>query len=428
MKKWFLIAVCSGMLVEPAVSASTHFDQPTAHTETDSPEVAIPSPTPKALEFHRTSNAFWIAMRAWDLVLPVVLLWTGSAARLARWTRRVARSEFLGAGLFAIVYFSLSYLVDFPWAIYLGYVRAHDYGLSRQSFIHWLVQESKALAVYLALAAVLLPIGYALMRRAGRWWWLVLGSLNIPLVIALVYVVPVVYDPLFNQFGPMTDRALESRILSLAARAGVEGSRVYEVDKSRETTTVNAYVTGLGGTSRIVLWDTLIDKLEPEEVLVVMGHEMGHYVLGHVLISVVLACVLAGFGLFLIDRLGRLLIHRASGRFGFDRIDDVASFPLLVFLWSVLSVAASPVVCAYSRHQEGEADRFAAELTRDSAAGARSFVKLMDENLGVPWPSPLYSVFRATHPSAGSRISFFNNYHPWLEGAPQRYQHLFRME
>jgi Zn-dependent protease with chaperone function len=115
-----------------------------------------------------------------------------------------------------------------------------------------------------------------------RRWWLWTGLAAVPFIVLMLLIAPIWIDPLFNKFGPMKDEALEAQILALADRAGIAGSRVFEVDKSVDTKAVNAYVTGVGQTKRIVLWDTIIAKLERRELLFVMGHEMGHYVLGHV--------------------------------------------------------------------------------------------------------------------------------------------------
>jgi STE24 endopeptidase len=226
-------------------------------------------------------------------------------------------------------------------------------------------------------------------------------------------VKPIWIDPLFNKFGPMHDKALERSILSLAERAGIEGSRVFEVDKSADTKAVNAYVTGVFNTKRIVLWDTMIAKLHEPELLVVMAHEMGHYVLGHVVRSILLSTIVALPGLFLVDWLGQKLIARFSDRLGFDRLSDVASMPLLLMLVEVSTLVLSPFALAYSRYQEHEADRFALDLTHANHSGAMAFVKLQEENLSNPRPELFYTLFRSTHPSIGDRIDFCNSYHPW---------------
>jgi STE24 endopeptidase len=237
----------------------------------------------------------------------------------------------------------------------------------------------------------------------------------------MLFITPIWIEPLFNDFGPMKDKAFESRILALADRASIEGSRVFEVEKSVETRTVNAYVTGFLGTKRIVLWDTLLAKLDDREVLLVMGHEMGHYVLGHVRQFLILGPVVVLFGLWVVHRLASGLIARYRGRFGFSELADVASVPLMALLFSVVSLALSPVLLAVSRHNEHEADRFGLEITHDNRDCATAFVKLQQENLSVPRPGLLYKLWRASHPPLGERIDFCNEYRPWETGEPLEY-------
>jgi Zn-dependent protease with chaperone function len=224
----------------------------------------------------------------------------------------------------------------------------------------------------------------------------------------------------------MHDKALETRILTLASRVGVEGARIFEVDKSHDTNAVNAYVTGLLGSKRVVLWDTLIDRLDPDQVEFVMAHELGHYVLGHVVRGVVVSSLLTLFGLYLTRLMAEWAARRWSSRIGFDRLADVASAPLLLVCGHLVALVLVPAGYAYSRHMEREADRFALELTRANHAGATGFVAIQRENLGNPRPGPLYRIWRSTHPSLAERITFCNTYHPWREGRPLRYGGRFR--
>jgi Zn-dependent protease with chaperone function len=224
----------------------------------------------------------------------------------------------------------------------------------------------------------------------------------------------------------MRDRALEIRIHQLAARAGIPDSRIYEVRKSDETRQVNAYVTGLGGTKRIVLWDTLVDRLDPDAVVFVMGHEIGHFVLGHALAVILVATLLATLSLYAVHRVAGWSIARFQHRFGFTRLDDVASLPLLVLVGGVVTLAATPAALALSRWQEREADRFGLEITGDNQAAARAFVRLHDENLAVPRTGLLYRLWRGSHPDLAERIEFANRYRPWSRGESLRYGDRFR--
>ena len=329
-------------------------------------------------------------------------------------------SWFATIALYAVLYLALTYLIDLPLDYYLGYVRPHHYGLSHQSLGRWFEEGLKGLAVSMVIAALFLWVPYLVLSKSPRRWWLWVGLLTLPFAVAGAVVKPIWIDPIFHRFGPMKDKALEAKILALAERAGIDGGRVFEVDMSRDTKTVNAYVTGLFGSKRIVLWDTLLARLDDRETLAVMGHEMGHYVLNHVAWGVALATVGSLALLFLVDRAGRALVRRFGPRFRFDRLSDVASVPLLVLLLHAFNLAGAPIQLAVSRFMEHEADRFSLEITRTNHSAATSFVKLQQENLSNPRPGWLSVLWRSSHPPIGDRIDFCNRYHPWTEGKPGR--------
>ena len=300
------------------------------------------------------------------------------------------------------------------------------YGLSTDSAGQWIAGWAKATTVSAVVTALVLWIPYLLLRKSPRRWWLWTGLAAAPVTVLAMIVAPIWIAPLFDEYGPMRDRALEARIHRLAARAGIPDSRIYEVRKSDETRRVNAYVTGFGRTKRIVLWDTLVDRLEPDEVVFVVAHEIGHFVLRHTLTVILGATLLATLSLYVVHRVSARLIARFHDRFGFDRLDDVASVPLLALVGGVVALAVTPAALALSRWQEREADRFALEMTRDNRAAARAFVRLQNENLSVPRTGLLYRLWRGSHPDLADRIEFANRYHPWLDGEPLRYGDRFR--
>jgi STE24 endopeptidase len=390
--------------------------------------VAVPEPTPLALRFHHTGNWLWLLGVFSDIAVPAAILFTGTSARIRDAVARLRLPWIATVALYVVVYTLLIYAVGLPLHYYRGFVRLHAYGLSNQPLSKWLEDWVKAVAIYTLVGALFAWVPYLLILRSPRRWWAYTTLLTVPFLFGVVLLKPVWVDPLFNDFGPMKDKALEQRIVTLAERAGIGGSHIYEVNKSVDTKAVNAYVTGVLGTKRIVLWDTLLARLDPPEVLAVMGHEMGHYVLGHVPRSILLSTVITLVGLFFVDRVGRRLIARYHGRFGFDRLSDVASVPLLILLLQVSSLALEPVANAYSRLQEHEADRFALELTRTNRSAALAFVKLQRENLSHPRPALLYTLWRSTHPSIGERIDFCNEYRPWAQNKPLRYARWFRRE
>jgi STE24 endopeptidase len=398
----------------PPGGAATGAIKPTSANELA--PVAVPEPTEKAMQYYHSGMWLWGVNRIWGLLVPGVLAFSGFSARLRNFAERLGKFWFLTIGLYIVLYLALVFLIDLPLSYHQGFVRQHAYGLSNQTLGKWLRDSLIGFVIQAAACVAFLWIPYLLLAMSPRRWWIYTAILMVPFLFLTMFVKPIWIDPLFNKFGPMKNSGLERSILALADRAGIEGSRVFEVDKSVDTKAVNAYVTGLWHTKRIVLWDTLVAKLEQPELLFVMGHEMGHYVLGHVVRSILLSSIVTLAGLFLIDRLGRMLVNRYRNRLGFADLADIASVPLMIMLLEFAFLVLSPVGLAYSRHQEREADRFALKLTRTNHTGGLSFVKLQGENLANPRPGLFYRIFRASHPSIGERIDLCNSYHPWLSG------------
>jgi Zn-dependent protease with chaperone function len=388
--------------------------------------VRVPEPSAKAMDYYQSGNVLWVVATLWWLAVPALFLFTGFSAGLRNLAQRVTHRWCGALPLYFIAFSLLVYVLNWPLSYYAGFIRQHAYGLSTQSFTDWQKDSLKALAVSLVFGCCLLWIPYWLLRKAPNRWWLYCTFAYVPIAFVIALIVPVVVDPLYHHFGEMKDKKLEQKILALADRAGIDGTRVYEVDMSNETKAINAYVTGFLGTKRIVLWDTAIARLNERELLTVVGHEMGHYVLNHVAIGILLSSLGVLVLLWGIDRLGAVFLSRYQAAFGFSQLADIASFPLLLLLARLLLFAGDPAGLAVSRHFEHEADRFGLEITKDNHAMARAFVKMEDTNLGNPWPGLLYKVWRSTHPPVGERIDFANHYRPWETGEPLCYEHLFR--
>ena len=246
--------------------------------------------------------------------------------------------------------------------------------------------------------------------------WLI----SIPLVIFFALIKPMVIDPLFYDFYPMKDKALEARITELTSRAHIEGSRIYEVGMSRHTKSMNAYMVGIGPSKQIVLWDTTIKGLSERELLFVMAHEMAHCVLGHIWWQIASTLLVILFLLWVLHIGGRWFAKK-----GGVPLSDYATLPLFLFLFNGASLITDPLENWLSRRHEWEADQFGLELVQDNEAAIGTFVKLQGRNLSYPSPGWYFMAWRGTHPSLNERIQYAEGYRPWEKGKPLTYSRYF---
>jgi len=395
-------------------------------------EVPIPEPTAMAQRYYESGVLLWVISHLWALAVPAGILLSGLSAKFRTWAQPPGRPWPAALAIYVVLYSAAAFVFELPLSFYDGFVRPHAYGLSTETTGQWFANSLKSLiATTPSLHPIRLPgivltfvflLGfYSLLKWSPRRWWLWAGAYMLPFIALLMLIVPVVIAPMFNRLEPIRDPALEAEVLRLAERAGVEGSRVYRLDLSRSSTTLTAYVNGLLGAKHIVLGDTTIDALDQRELMTVVGHELGHYVLGHrpELVLFLSGLLLATF--FLVRITGEWCIRRYNRRFRFDRASDLASWPLMLVLMNFWLLVFAPAEMGFLRSREREADRFALEITRDNQAMATAILKFEERNLYVPRGSWFPDLWRATHPSAADRVEFANTYRPWESGQPLTY-------
>ncbi len=321
------------------------------------------------------------------------------------------RHRGLAVQVFFIVILTLILqVVGLPLSYYRDFVIEHHFNLSTQTFGNWLADTIKSSYLMTLSLTVLVTFAYWGIRRRARDWWLWIGVAAIPIMIIVMVILPVFIEPMFNKFEPLQDQVLSARILGMAEKAGISGGRVYQVDMSSQTQKINAYVTGLFGSKRIVLWDTTIKKLTPDEVAFVMAHEMGHYVLNHIWIGIALFSVIFLILLFIVFKTIGWVMAKFGASFGFSAVGDIASLPLLMLMLGLMLFLLDPVINGFSRKIEHDADRFALDLTHDPASGISAFVKMANENLSNPQPSAFVEFWEYSHPPLKKRIDFCASY------------------
>jgi Zn-dependent protease with chaperone function len=304
------------------------------------------------------------------------------------------------------------------------------YGLSVQSWVGWWGDQAKSFVIGLLGSILFFALLMWIIRRLPRSWWVVCWAVVMPLVLFLIYLSPVLIDPLFNKFEPLQQShpELVARLEEVVKKGHMEipPERMFLMQASAKVTTINAYVTGFGGSKRVVVWDTSLQKGTPDQVLFIFGHESGHYVLGHV----VRGLIMTFFGLLVAFFLGYHFVRWSLRRFGprwrITAQTDWGALAVLFFAFALFSVVLQPVINSLSRIQEHAADVYGEEaihgLVADPQETVRgAFTVLGQSVLEVPNPNQLLEFWTENHPATGRRAAFGKAYNPWAVGFEPKY-------
>lgn len=391
---------------------------PLALLAAPTPAVAFHVP-PRAITYQRLGYAlgffgiFWHGLGLW------LTLHLGIAARLRYWAYRLtARRPTLEKPpplrTLALFYaaFSLLFLL---WQMPLGMaglVLEKQFGFAREGWATWLGDTALSWALSLPLILVLW-LGYAVYFRSPQRWWLWLWAALIPLILFNNVLQPIVIAPLFNHYRPLPPGPLRRAIETLAAKANIRHAVILVENTSRRTTHVNAYVTGIGPTTRIVIDDTALKTLPPDQLLVMVAHEMGHYVEKHVWIITLSNIVGAGVLLWVLAKVFPALLQRFARKWRIEGPTDLAALPALLLCLYVLFQIQMPLANLESRYLEHRADAFALRLTHLNQAMEQLFIGFAERDYEDPNPPKLIQWWYGTHPSLQSRVQFALSYHPW---------------
>ncbi len=383
----------------------------------------------KAVAYARARNWLYFISLGWGVVVVLLVLFLGVSARFRDWAEGVSSNRFVQAIVFVPLLIITMDLLDLPTSIY-GHWLSVQYEQSIQGWGSWMWDWTKGEMIGLAISIPLIWLLYAVIRKSPARWWFYFWLVTIPVTLLLVLLVPVVVNPLFFEFKPLagTQPELVERISELVSRTDLEipPERMFEMNASTKYKAVNAYVTGFGHTKRVVVWDTIIEKMTPEQTLFVFGHELGHYVLNHLLWGIGISILVTLFFLYLGYKGIHWLIGRWGESWGVKGVGDWASFPALLLVLSLLSFLATPVFNAISRYREHEADIYGLEVVHgivpDAGRVAAEAFQIMGEiNLADPEPGEFIKIMRYGHPPLKERVEFASEYDPWSKGEEPRF-------
>jgi STE24 endopeptidase len=337
------------------------------------------------------------------LAVAYLLLQTGFSKGLRDRVKGAVRSTSLTVAIYAAIYTVITTLLLFPLTLWQGYFREHAYGLSTMTLGGWLNEQATGLVTGVIMAAIFLTLFYLVLRIAKRAWWIWGAAGSVVLLGVAIFISPVYIDPLFNEYTPMEEGELRDDILALAEANGIPADDVYVFDVSRQSNRITANVNGLFGTTRIALSDTLIENTDPDEVLAVMGHEMGHYALNHLWEMFTVFVILLAIGFAFTDALFRFLNARFGERWGISGIADIAGLPLLAACLSIYFFLITPVANTVIRTNEAEADIYGLNAARTPDGFATAALRLAAYRKIDPGPIEEFVFF--DHPSGRARVA-----------------------
>jgi len=346
-----------------------------------------------------TAGKHWLLL--WNLVVTGLAAWaivrSGLLDRVdARLARRGVNARAFVVG---IVFFLVLALLTLPWDIYATWWRERDYGRTSQPLADFLVQSALGNLITAVLGALFFIGVYALIRRTGARWWLWSGGFTAIAISAFMLAAPIFIQPLFNDYKPVPPGEVRTALETMARSAGVPTDRLFVYDGSRQSNNFTANVAGLGGTARIAISDVAFKGASLAEVKAVTGHEIGHYVLGHVWRAIAVISVLAMLAFLVADR----LYPRFARAFGCSApLSDPRGLPVVLFMVSLIMALATPVMNTLSRTSETEADRHSLETVNLPDALATALVKTAEYR--DPRPHPLQEFLFYTHPAVERRV------------------------
>lgn len=349
-------------------------------------------------------GGYWLLLvdTLYAVAIAALLLFTRASAWMRNRAQRITRSRFWQVPIYVAQYMIATTILALPLSIYEGFIREHAYGLSNQNFLQWSGDFGTQFAVDIIQMVILATVVYAVIRATPKNWWLWGTVVVVAFFTVFLMIGPVFISPLFNHYTPLPDSPIKHDILSLARANGIPADNVYEFDASRQSNRISANVSGLFGTTRISMTDNLMKQSTPAEIKAVLGHEMGHYVMNHVvfLLSGLSLLVLIGFGL---TNWGFNLLEGAFGGVWDVRgIDDPAGLPALIAIFTVLGLLGTPIQNTIIRTAEHQADIFGLNASRQPDGFATAALKLATYRKLDP--SPLEEFIFYDHPSGHTRI------------------------
>jgi len=360
----------------------------------------------KTVEYTVENTGFGLLSSAFDSIILLIFFFGGLLNTYNTWIASLNLSFILLGIVFFMILFYAESILSIPFSLYRTFRIERKYGFSTMTLRLWTSDFIKSILISTILIGILISAGLLIIQKSPELWWFYLWCFFLAFGIFIMYISPYLIEPLFHKFTPLEDEALEGRIHELMKKAGIKVSRVFKMDASRRTKHTNAYFTGIGRVKRIVLFDTLLNKMNSDEVLSVLAHEAGHWKRRHLLKQIVLTEAIALIALY-----ASYHLLKSNILLQIFQIEDETFFAKVVILGLIGSIVAFPLIPIFnilSRRHEDEADRFSYKLTGDAQSMISALKKLSKDNLSNLHPHPFYAFFHYSHPPVIERIRRLN--------------------
>ncbi len=311
--------------------------------------------------------------------------------------------SFIPSGIvFFLLLSCVNTFISIPFSLYDAFKIENKHGFNTTTLKLWITDLVKSLLLTTILAGIVLSIGLLLVQSSPHFWWVWIWGFFLIFSLFITYISPYVIEPLFNKFTPIEEEGLIDKIREMMQKIGIRVSRVFKMDASKRSRHTNAYFTGLGKVKRIILYDTLLEKMDRDEVLAVLCHEAGHWKKKHVLKLFIISEIVSLIAIYIAFRI--LKTDLLTDLFQIEPETFFTKLVILGFIGSIVSFPFIPLNNYISRRFEKEADHFAYELTGNKDSVTRALIKLSKDNLSNLSPHPLYAVVYYSHPPVVQRI------------------------
>jgi Zn-dependent protease with chaperone function len=387
-----------------------------------------PDKLAKAIVLNRIRTFLDIGGSIWGLVVLWLLLATRTAARLEARIESVVRGRWRQGLVFFATLTVIVTVASFPLDV-IGHTASLHYHISVQGWGSWLVDNAKGLGLSLVVGVPVLLLFNWIVRVSPRWYWLWGWGIAVPLMVLSIFVEPLI-EPFFNKFEPLSEHypKLVTELEKVVAKTGtnIPPDRMFLMLASEKTNGLNAYVTGIGATKRIVVWDTTAERIPDDEILFAFGHETGHYVLHHIQKSLVISSFTLFFVFWVCAGVAERLVRRCQGRWQVESPSSRAGFVVILFVLSVAGFLLQPAGNAVSRYFEHQADVYGQEAIHGivpdpEKTAVAAFNALGESGLEDPEPNAFAVFWMYTHPPMERRAEFAARYDPWKKSGTGMY-------